>query len=153
MPGRWCLRIKFRNFLCINHIIFDGRTGRGFTRGTASRNVCTGPTQFREWFGYACILVDDYPLFIGEPKPLSFELLLEHTVLFDKIIDERLLLAVMPAGQRDYEEAEGLYDRGHCPNRLAAILSDNNIIRLVRIFAPYGVDTRKSVCLTVLCSG
>jgi hypothetical protein len=48
------------------------------------------------------------------------------------------LLAVKPAGQRNYEEVEGLYDRGHCQNRLAAILSDKNIIRLVRIFAPYG---------------
>ena len=27
---------------------------------------------------------------------------------------------------------------GHCTNRLSVILSDNNIIRLVRIFAPYG---------------
>ena len=80
-----------------------------------------------------------YPLFIGEPKPLSFELLLEHTVLFDEIIDDRLLLAVKPAGQHDYEEVEGVYDRGHCPNRIASIFSDNNILRLVRIFAPYAV--------------
>jgi len=54
-----------------------------------------------------------YPLFVSEPKPLSFELLLEHTVLFDEIIDDRLLLAVKPAGQCDYDEMEGLYDRGH----------------------------------------
>jgi hypothetical protein len=41
-------------------------------------------------------------------KPLSFELLLEHTVLFDEIIDDRLLLAAKPAGQGNYEEMEGL---------------------------------------------
>ena len=82
-----------------------------------------------------------HPLFVGEPKSLTSELLLEHTVLLDEIIDDHLLLAVKPAGQRNYEEVEGLYDRGHCQNRLAAILSDNTIIRLVRIFAPYGVIT------------
>jgi len=38
-----------------------------------------------------------YPLFVGEPKPLSFELLLEYTVLFDEIVDDRLLVAVKPA--------------------------------------------------------
>ena len=37
-----------------------------------------------------------YPLFVGEPKPLSFELLLENTVLFYKIIDDCLLVAVKP---------------------------------------------------------
>jgi hypothetical protein len=76
-------------------------------------------------------------LFVGEPKSLSSGLLLEHTVFLDEIIDDHLLLAVKSAGQRNYEEVEGLYDRGHCQNRLAAILSDNNIIRLVRMFAPY----------------
>ena len=79
-----------------------------------------------------------YPLCVGEPKPLSFELLLEDTVLFDEIINDHLLLAVKPAGQGDYQEMKWLYDVAHCPNRLSAILSDNNIIRLVRIFAPYG---------------
>ena len=49
-----------------------------------------------------------YPLFVGEPKPLSFELLLENTVLFDGIIDDYLLLAVEPAGQGNYEEMEEL---------------------------------------------
>jgi len=47
-----------------------------------------------------------------------------------------LLVAVKPTGKGDYEEMEGLYDRGHCSNRLSVISSDNNIIRLVRIFAP-----------------
>jgi hypothetical protein len=37
-------------------------------------------------------------LFIGKPKPLSFELLLENTVLFDEIFDDRLLPSVEPAG-------------------------------------------------------
>ena len=49
-----------------------------------------------------------YPLFVGEPKPLSFELLLENTVLFDEIVDDRLLLSVKPAGQGNYKEVEGL---------------------------------------------
>ena len=37
-----------------------------------------------------------YPLFIGETKPLSFELLLAHTVLFDAVVDDHLLVAVEP---------------------------------------------------------
>ena len=49
-----------------------------------------------------------YPLFIGESKLLTFELILEHTVLFDEIVDHRLLLAVKPAGQGNYEDVEGL---------------------------------------------
>jgi hypothetical protein len=32
-----------------------------------------------------------YPLFVGEPKSLSFELLLENTVLLDEIVDDCLL--------------------------------------------------------------
>ena len=39
-----------------------------------------------------------YPLFVGNPKPLCFELLLENTVLFDEIVDHRLLVAVKPTG-------------------------------------------------------
>jgi len=35
-----------------------------------------------------------HPQFVGEPNPLSLELLLENTVLFDEIIDDRLLVAV-----------------------------------------------------------
>jgi len=80
-----------------------------------------------------------YPLFVGEQKPLSFELILEHTVLFDETIDDRLLLAVKPAGQSNYEEMEGLQNIWHFANRLSVILIDNNIIQFVRIFAPYGV--------------
>jgi len=45
---------------------------------------------------------------------LSFELLLENTVLFDEIVDDRLLVAVKPAGQGNYEEMERLYDACHC---------------------------------------
>jgi hypothetical protein len=55
-----------------------------------------------------------YPLFVGEPKPLPFELILENTALFYKIVDDRLLVAVKPAGQRDYEEVEELYAMCHC---------------------------------------
>ncbi len=78
-----------------------------------------------------------YPLLVGESKPLSFELILEHTVLFDEIIDDRLLLAVKPACQGDYNEVERLDGDCHCTNRLYVILFDNNIIQLVQIFAPY----------------
>ncbi len=78
-----------------------------------------------------------YALFVGEAKPLSFELFLEHTVLFDEIVDDYLVLALKPAGQSAKQQMEGLYDVGHCTNRLSVILPDNNIIRLVRICAPY----------------
>jgi hypothetical protein len=40
--------------------------------------------------------------------------LLENTVLFDEIVDDRLLVAVKPAGQGNYEEMERLYDVCHC---------------------------------------
>ena len=55
-----------------------------------------------------------YPLFIGKPKTLSIELILEHTVLFDQIVDDGLLVAVKPAGQRDDQKLEGMYDVRHC---------------------------------------
>jgi len=78
-----------------------------------------------------------YPLFVGEAKPLSFQLLFENTVLFDEIVDDRLLMAIKPACQGNYEEMERLYDVCHCTNRLSVILIDNNIIQFIRIFAPY----------------
>jgi hypothetical protein len=40
-------------------------------------------------------------------------LILEDTVLFDEIVDNRLLVAVKPAGQGDYEKVEGMYDIDH----------------------------------------
>ncbi|MFV2058061.1 MAG: hypothetical protein ACC707_16470 [Thiohalomonadales bacterium] len=60
------------------------------------------------------------------------------TILFvlRKIVDDRLLVAVNPAGQGNYEEMEGLYDIGHRTNKLSVILSDNNIVRFVRVIAP-----------------
>jgi hypothetical protein len=48
--------------------------------------------------------------------------------------------AVEPAGQGDYKEMERLYCVRHSTNRLSLILFDNNIIRLVRIFAPYAPE-------------
>jgi len=42
---------------------------------------------------------------------LSFELMIENTVLFDEIVDERLLVAVKPAGQGDCEKVEGHSDQ------------------------------------------
>ncbi len=44
---------------------------------------------------------EPYPLFVGKPKPLSFELFLEYTVLFEEIVDHRLLVAVKPTRQSD----------------------------------------------------
>jgi hypothetical protein len=73
------------------------------------------------------------------PKPPSFELLLDYTALFYKIIDNRLLMAIKPTGQRDHQEVEVLYDMGYCTNRLSVILPDNNIIRFIGIFAPYEI--------------
>jgi hypothetical protein len=58
-------------------------------------------------------------------------------VLFDEIVGDRLLMAVKPAGQGDYEEVGELNYMGHGTNRLSAIFFDYNIIRFVRIFAPY----------------
>jgi hypothetical protein len=48
-----------------------------------------------------------HPLFVGEPMSLSSELLLEHTVLLDEIVDDHLLLAVKPAGQRNSRRWKG----------------------------------------------
>jgi len=47
--------------------------------------------------------------------------------------------ALKPAGHGNYDEVERLYGVCHCPNRSSVIFFDNNIIQLVRIFAPYGV--------------
>jgi hypothetical protein len=55
-----------------------------------------------------------HPLFVGEPKPLSFKLILENTVLFDEIVYDRLLVAIKPTGQGNYEEMARLYDGCHC---------------------------------------
>ena len=49
-----------------------------------------------------------HPLFVCEQKSLASELLLEHAVLIDEIIDDHLLLAVEPAGQGYYKEMERL---------------------------------------------
>jgi len=72
-----------------------------------------------------------YPLPISEPKPLSFELILENTVLFDEIVNDRLLMAVKPTGLGIHQQMEISYDMDHCTNRSSAILPDNNAIRLV----------------------
>ena len=45
--------------------------------------------------------------------------------------------AVKPACQSSYGEMERLYGVFHSMNGLSAILCDNYIIRLIRIFAPY----------------
>ncbi len=52
----------------------------------------------------------------------------------------RVLYVFVVMEHGDYEKTEGLYDAAHCPNRLSEIFSDNNIIRLVQIFAPYGLS-------------
>jgi hypothetical protein len=53
--------------------------------------------------------------------------------------------AVKPTGQSDYQEMERLYGVYHCTITLSLIFSDNNIIRLVRIFAPYGLSGKSQV--------
>jgi len=42
-----------------------------------------------------------YPLFIGEPEPMSLELIFQNTVFFDEIVDDCLLVMIKPAGQSD----------------------------------------------------
>ena len=86
-----------------------------------------------------------YSLFVGEPKPLSLELIFQNPVFFDEIVDDCLLVAVKPTGQCDDQKLKGMYDVRHCKNRLTVILFDNNIIRIIRIFAPYGVWPKRHV--------
>lgn len=64
-------------------------------------------------------LVKRKPSLTSVRFPANCFLLFENRILFDEKVDDRLLVAVKPAGQRDYEEVEGLYDGGHCPNRLS----------------------------------
>ena len=71
---------------------------------------------------------------------LSFELILKKMALLDETASDGLLMAVTLAGQGNYQEVERLHDVGHWTNRLSVILPNNNIIRLVRIFAPYGLS-------------
>jgi hypothetical protein len=52
-----------------------------------------------------------YPLFIGESKPPPLQLLLEHTVLFYKIVHDRLLAPTEPPGQGDYKGVEKVAGR------------------------------------------
>ena len=47
-------------------------------------------------------------LIVCEPKTLSFKLFLKDTILFDEIFDARLLMAVKPSGEGDYQEMERL---------------------------------------------
>jgi hypothetical protein len=47
-------------------------------------------------------------LFIGEPKALSIELILENPVFFNQIVDNGLLVSVKPAGQGDDQKLEGI---------------------------------------------
>ena len=58
---------------------------------------------------------------------------------FANIRNNCSLTPIIAAGQGNDEEVEGLCDMGHCANRLSVIFFDKNIIRLVRIFAPYEV--------------
>ncbi|MCP4333583.1 MAG: hypothetical protein GY785_13075 [Gammaproteobacteria bacterium] len=42
-----------------------------------------------------------YPLFVGEPKPLSLELIFQNPVFFDEIVDDCFLVTIKPAGQSE----------------------------------------------------
>ncbi len=45
-------------------------------------------------------------LVVGQPESLAAELLLEHAVLFDEVIDDLGLAAVGPAGEGGEEQLE-----------------------------------------------
>ena len=62
----------------------------------------------------------------------------ENTIFFDQVVDDSLFATVKTADQGVGQKLERMYDVRHCQNRLSVILFDNNIIRFVRIFAPYG---------------
>ena len=50
---------------------------------------------------------------IGESKALAMELLLQHAILFDEVINDLRLMAVDPASERGEEELE--WEKfGHC---------------------------------------
>jgi hypothetical protein len=55
-------------------------------------------------------------LVVGEPEPLSAELLFEDPVLFAQIIDRRLLVFVDPASEDRDEELPWLEDLSHPPS-------------------------------------
>jgi len=63
----------------------------------------------------------------------------EQSFLILQVGDDSLLL-VKPAGEGDDQKLERIDDVCHCQKKLSAILLKSNIIRLVRICAPYGAE-------------
>ncbi len=51
---------------------------------------------------------EESALVIGQSKALAVELPFEDAVLFDKIVDDVLLVSVEPAGQGDYQQMKWL---------------------------------------------
>ena len=79
------------------------------TSQCALKNVFHDVRFSRSGAGSMPCLFNIFFTVFGEPKPLSFELILEYTVLLYKIVDHCLLLAVKPAGQAGYQGMERLY--------------------------------------------
>jgi len=64
---------------------------------------------------YSRILNDrSYPLLVGEPKPLSLELIFQNTIFFDEIVDDCLLVSIKPTGQCHNQELQGMSDVRNC---------------------------------------
>ena len=52
-------------------------------------------------------------LCIGQAESSTTELLLEDSVLFSEIVDDRILMAAEPTGERSHEDLPGLKHRRH----------------------------------------
>ena len=59
-------------------------------------------------------------LIVVQAKAFSTELLFQHPVLFDKVLQHLLLMAVDPGSERDQEQVGGVQDGSH-PEILAVI--------------------------------
>ena len=46
------------------------------------------------------------PVFVRQSQAMTLELLFENAILFDKIVNDGLLLAIYPAGKYRYDEME-----------------------------------------------
>jgi hypothetical protein len=77
---------------------------RGDDGADASENAAT------EDLAFGC---ESTALVIGESKASATELLLQHAILFDEVINDLPLMAVDPASERGEEELE--WEKfGHC---------------------------------------
>jgi len=65
-------------------------------------------------------------LVVGQSEPPSTELLLEDSVLFSEILDDRILLASNPTSHRGYEDLPGL-ENGRHPLIVATPTADRQL--------------------------